>query len=104
MPRRSPCLDCGRPSPHTRCPTCQQTRDRARNQQRTHYHGDWQRRSRQTRQAWVDQHGWVCPGIGRPPHPVPPGDLTLDHTTGLVCCHACNVTAGPAGPHSAIPH
>lgn len=97
-----PCLDCGSPSPRTRCPNCQRTKDRGRNATRTHYHGDWATRSRQARDAWVSEHGWICPGIGRPPHPAQM--LQLDHTTGQVLCPACNVAAGPAGPTATIPH
>lgn len=99
-----PCLDCGQPSRSTRCPSCQQAKDRGRNTTRTHYHGDWERRSRTTRQQWVAEHGWLCAGLGpdHPPHPA--RDLELDHTTGRVLCHAANVAAGPAGPDSAIPH
>lgn len=97
MPRPPrPCLDCGQlTSARSRCTRCQQAWDRNRNHQRPWYHGDWQTRSRQARDAWVNQHGWVCPGHQRPAHPA--NRLELDHTTGQVLCHACNVSAGPAG-------
>ena len=101
MPRR-PCIRCGTPTNGTRCPPCQQAKDRDRNARRPQYQGDWTRRSATTRAAWIAEHGMTCPGIGRPPHPA--RSLTLDHTTGLVLCPSCNVKAGPAGPHAAIPH
>ena len=93
-----PCLDCGTPTTGTRCPTHQRERQRARNQRRTWYHGDWERTSRAARAAHLAQHGPICPGHQRPPHPVDPPDLQLDHTTGQVLCRWCNVAAGPA-PH-----
>lgn len=89
-----PCLDCGTLTPRTRCPRCEQQRQTQRNRRRTHYHGDWQTQSARARAAWVAEHGWVCPGFNRPPHPAT--TLQLDHTTGLVLCHRCNVAAGPA--------
>ena len=101
MPRR-PCIRCGTPTNGTRCPPCQQTKDRDRNTRRTQYHGTWTRRSAQARAAWIAEHGMTCPGIDTPPHPTP--TLTLDHTTGLVLCPSCNVKAGPADHTAAIPH
>lgn len=103
MPRR-PCIQCGAVTPKTRCPSCEQQHQRGRNARRTHYQGGWTKQSRDTRAAWVEANGWVCPGVGRPPHPVQPGTLTLDHSTGRVCCLPCNVAAGPAGPDATIPH
>lgn len=29
--------------------------------------------------AWVAEHGWLCPGYKRDPHEVPPGGLTGEH-------------------------
>lgn len=90
----SPCLDCGTLTTTTRCTTCQQAADQQRNARRTHYHGNWTTLSRTTRDAWVAQHGWTCPGYGTtPPHPA--RNLTLDHTTGRVLCLPCNIAAGP---------
>lgn len=89
-----PCLDCGSLTQGTRCPRCDRNLQSHRNQRRTHYHGDWQARSRKAREEWVAEHGWVCPGWQRPAHPAT--TLQLDHTTGLVLCHRCNVAAGPA--------
>ncbi len=96
MPTR-PCLDCRRLTTNpSRCDHCTKAHQAARNQRRVWYHGDWQRTSKQARDAWVAEHGWVCPGHDRPAHPAT--TLQLDHTTGLVLCNLCNVAAGPA-PH-----
>lgn len=83
-----PCLHPGCPRLTTTGPRCpaHQTPDP--------YAGDWERRSRTARQAWIEQHGWTCPGYGVPAHPAV--DLELDHTTGQVLCHRCNCAAGPA--------
>lgn len=94
MPPR-PCLTCGKPTNNTRCPTCQQPRDRARNQSRTHLTGNWPTLSRTIRQAHVEQHGWTCPGWQVPAHPST--DLTVDHIQQRsgehgyqVLCRSCN--------------
>lgn len=89
-----PCLDCGKLAPTSPCPTCTRQRDTKRNARRTWYHGDWQRESKQARDEWVAEHGWVCPGMGRPAHLAT--SLQLDHSTGKVLCGPCNVAAGPA--------
>ena len=90
-----PCLNCGRLTTNTtRCDQCTKAHTAARNRRRTWYQGDWARRSSETRAAWVAEHGWVCPGHQRPAHGA--RDLELDHTTGRVLCHRCNVAAGPA--------
>ena len=94
MPTR-PCLNCGTLTTNpSRCANCTKQHDAQRNQRRVHYHGAWQRTSKQARDAWVAEHGWTCPGHGRPAHPAI--SLTLDHTTGKVLCLRCNVAAGPA--------
>jgi hypothetical protein len=99
-----PCLDCGHPSPGSRCPPCTRARERPRqrvkDQQRTHA-------ERQRRRAAVAQHvaefGWWCPGWGdQDPHPST--DLTADHVVpvsqgGLdgppvVRCRTCNGRRG----------
>lgn len=96
MPRAPrPCLDCSTLTRSTRCTRCQRAWDSKRNATRTHYHGGWEAESKRRREAWVAEHGMMCPGIGRPPHPATA--LELDHTTNQVCCHQCNVNAGPAG-------
>lgn len=92
---KRPCLDCGTPTPGTRCPGCQQHWDRARNARRTHYQGDWPALSRRIRDEWVGAHGWWCPGWQTPAHPST--DLTVDHidprspASGYrVLCRSCN--------------
>lgn len=89
-----PCLDCGRLTPTSPCPTCTRQRDAKRNARREWYQHGWQAESKRRRDAWVAEHGWVCPGYGRPPHPA--DKLTLDHATDTVLCLPCNVAAGPA--------
>ena len=96
MPTR-PCLNCGTLTTNpSRCTNCTKQRDAQRNARRTWYQSGWQQRSKRARDAWVAEHGWTCPGVGRPAHPAT--SLTLDHTTGKVLCLRCNVAAGPA-PH-----
>lgn len=61
----------------------------------------WRRVRAALLEAWVAEHGWVCPGHGRPTHPS--RDLTADHRVPLVqggapldpanlavLCRACN--------------
>ena len=97
MPPR-PCLDCGRLTPTSPCPTCTQQRNAKRNARREWYGGDWARRSHAIRKAWVDEHGWICPGYRIPPHPST--DLTVDHvdprnpTVLAVLCRSCNASKG----------
>lgn len=92
MPR--PCLDCGQPTTATRCTSCEQRRQHARNAARPHYQGDWPALSRKIRQDWVNKHGWVCPGWERAAHPTT--DLVVDHveartrTRLAVLCRSCN--------------
>lgn len=91
-----PCLTCGTLTTNTRrCANCEAQHQTQRNARRTWYHNGWAKRSSDTRKAWVAEHGWVCPGHNRPPHPT--DHLELDHTTGTPLCHRCNVAAGPAG-------
>ncbi len=93
-----PCLNCGALTTRrtSRCSRCDRQHQAQRNARRTWYQGDWAKRSKQARDAWVAEHGWVCPGLPPdPPHPAT--DLELDHTTGQVLCHRHNVAAGPAG-------
>lgn len=97
-----PCLTCGTPANGTRCPTHQAQHQAKRNQRRTWYHGDWEQRSKQARAQHLANHGPTCPGYQRPPHPVRPDQLQLDHTTGHVLCNTCNVAAGPAPPRTPV--
>jgi 5-methylcytosine-specific restriction protein A len=98
MPRR-PCLDCGVPTPGTRCPTHTRQHDQQRNATRTHYRGDWPALARAVVAQHRATHGDWCPGWAVPPHPAT--DLTCDHvdprslTSGLrVLCRACNGRRG----------
>lgn len=101
MPAR-PCLTTGCPRLATTgsyCTHCTTTRNRQRNARRTHLNGDWPKVSRAIRDAWVAEHGWVCPGYQRGPHPST--DLTVDHITAgtrddglMVLCKSCNSRKG----------
>ena len=44
----------------------------------------WRRLAKQTVEAWVARHGWLCPGWHREPHRVRPGELAADHPEPLV--------------------
>ena len=60
---------------------------------------------------WVATYGWLCPGHGVDPHPVPAGALTLDHVVSRseggssdeanasVLCRACNSRKGGRNRH-----
>lgn len=63
-------------------------------------------RRKQAVAAHVKQHGWVCPGYGREPHPA--YDLTADHIKPraaggsewgklAVLCRSCNSRKGAIG-------
>jgi 5-methylcytosine-specific restriction endonuclease McrA len=104
LPR--PCQDCGTITSSTRCPRCQQSRDRTRNRERTHYRGDWPALSRKLRVEWIERCGYVCPGWHTPAHPAT--DLVVDHvqprsrTQLAILCRTCNsrksATERPARP------
>lgn len=88
------CIDCGTPTPRTRCPDCQRNHDHNRNARRTQYQGDWPKLSRQAREQWLATHGLVCPGWEVPTHPVNSiADLHLDHS-GVPLCARCNGRKG----------
>lgn len=93
-----PCLSCHRLAPSTYCDVCTRQRDAKRNARRTWYQGDWTTTSRRARAAWVAEHGWVCAGYQRDPHPS--RDLTVDHVTArddselAVLCRSCNARKG----------
>ena len=66
---------------------------------------EWRRKSADTIAAHLAQHGPICPGWDRPPHPVYPDELTLDHPVpraaggghdqdGDVLCRSCNARKG----------
>lgn len=104
MPLR-PCLDCGRPSSGSRCPTHQAKRERERPQRPTNLtrdHAEQERRAAAVA-AHRATHGEWCPGWGdRPAHDVTaPNILTADHDIAVaaggdphgpltVRCRVCN--------------
>lgn len=88
------CIDCGTPTPRTRCPDCARTHNTRRNTSRPQYAGGWDKHSRDTRAKWVAEHGLVCPGWQVPPHPIATiADLALDHDVGPLC-RRCNGRKG----------
>lgn len=73
------CLDCGTLTPSTRCPNCQRSRQRTRNRERPHYHGDY--RTRRAAVLAEATHCWLC---GQPLTSAPwphPRSSTADHVT-----------------------
>lgn len=102
------CLDCRILCNTPRCKKCQGVYERARGQKkragRPYTHAERVRRAA-TVQAWVQQHGWTCPGWQRPPHPVAAGALAADHPHAVgaggdegqplaVLCIVCNGAKG----------
>jgi len=92
MRPQRPCLDCGAltRNPGGRCRPHELEHQRARNQKRTQYAGQWQALSRQARQTTPWCHcdlpghghdGRICNQLD---------DLTLDHQFGRVECRSCN--------------
>jgi hypothetical protein len=79
------CLDCGRHSQHSRCPLCQNRRDRLA------YGGSWRAFSQGQRQAepWCHTEPHCpYPDAGSRANP-----LTTDHVDlGLVICARCNAS------------
>lgn len=111
MPKK-PCLDCGqlftigtsfirgdKRKRAARCPRCQEQADGRRD-----LSDPAVRRQRKAAvDAWVQAHGWVCPGWRRDPHPST--DLTADHVVAVasggnplgpfaVLCRSCNSRKG----------
>ena len=90
-----PCIVCGTLSvARTRCVECEQRHQRARNAQRAHYKGDYQRRARAVRESAV-----LCALCGQPARPGDP--MTADHiepgvaTSPLRAAHrSCNSARG----------
>jgi 5-methylcytosine-specific restriction endonuclease McrA len=93
---------CGEAVERAPCPRCKQELA-ARKVDRS-----WRERQRRKRvvAAWVREHGYVCPGYGRPAHPA--SDLTADHITPRsgggehgplrVLCRRCNSARGARRP------
>jgi 5-methylcytosine-specific restriction protein A len=74
------------------CPTLISAGSRCakhRAEQREKYRGTWSARSRAEIRAYRAQHGDLCPGWNRPPHPIAPTEWTTDHRAGPLC-RACN--------------
>lgn len=82
---------------------------------RVHADPRWARLSKRVIARHVGQHGYVCPGYGRDPHPA--SDLTADHVVPLaaggapfdiancaVLCRSCNSTKGALEPDRGSPH
>lgn len=101
-----PCLDCGRLSPGSRCPTHTRDRDaattRGKRERRPYTHGEQERRAQAVRDH-VALYGYWCPGYLVEPHPA--HDLTGDHPTPVagggredqplaVLCRRCNSRKG----------
>lgn len=86
---KRPCLGCDTPTTGPRCPRCQHADDNQRwaTGKGDRYNTAWRKHSQQTRTAWVEAHGWNCPGYQRPPHPH--RDLVVDHDLGVLC-RPCN--------------
>ena len=71
---QKPCLTCGTPSNHSRCPA--HTIHAAPQAPLDRRH---ERLTRIVITDWVSRYGWVCPGFRRPAHAVPVGKLTGEH-------------------------
>lgn len=89
-----PCLNCGRPTPQTRCSECEARKQTLRNARRTHYHGDYRRRARQVRTE--AERCWLCGDGPRPDDPwqadhVTPGD---PNSLLLPAHRSCNARRG----------
>jgi hypothetical protein len=74
----------------TRCPPHQQQHNAQRWANKGgRYNGTWRTTSKQAIAHHTQQHGMMCPGWQRPPHPAHDGDLVTDHDVGVLC-RACN--------------
>ncbi len=103
---RKPCLGCGVVTYGSRCPDCHRAEDRRRLTVKPTAQGrnsHEQRRRARTVRAWRRQHGDLCPGWRRAPHPS--SDLTADHLQAVattadqtgplqVLCRGCNSAKG----------
>jgi 5-methylcytosine-specific restriction enzyme A len=98
-----PCIGCGVRIPSgSRCPLCTSKMQRTKRQRRPYTAAERDRRAAAVAE-WRAQHGDVCPGWGREPHPS--SDLTADHVVPVaaggiesgslrVLCRRCNSTRG----------
>lgn len=101
------CLDCGRLSYTSRCPRCSKEHEKAyKKRARPDYNYEERKRRKEAVEAYRKIFGDLCPGWGRDPHPVGPGNpLTADHKTPVagggqesgelgVLCKSCNSAKG----------
>jgi 5-methylcytosine-specific restriction protein A len=115
MPPLKPCLDCGKLSAGVRCPPCSSRRGaaqtRAKREVRPYTYAERERRAQVVR-AWVQTHGYMCPGYQVPPHPSM--DLTADHPHAVaaggaedqpltVLCRSCNSRKVSTGDQGGTP-
>lgn len=103
----TPCTSCGTPCSGPRCTAHGGPGGtHALSAAARGYDGTWRRIRAAAIDAWVEAHGWTCPGWRIPAHPVRPGQLTGDHTVALanggrntlgnvsVLCRSCNSAKG----------
>ncbi len=101
---------CRERTPNPRCPRHDAMRKRASNarhrphrERRPGYGAAERRRRADAVTQWRDEHGDMCPGYQRPPHPA--SDLTADHVISVasggredgplvVLCRSCNSRKG----------
>lgn len=99
-----PCLDCGTPSPKTRCPEHARAAENRRHN-RLYDEPRWRRLSRKVKQRHIRRHGYMCPGYEREAHlavtlhadhitPVAHGGAPFDESNVQVLCGECNDRKG----------
>ena len=94
---KRPCLECGTPTEGSRCPAHRLPKRRSPSALAARKHPERARRKAVV-DAWIAEHGYVCPGWKIPAHPST--DLTADHVVpvskgGLggpmtTLCRSCN--------------
>jgi hypothetical protein len=93
-----PCLDCGRPTPTTRCSSCEKPRQKRRNASRPHYKGDYSKRRAKLKELYPNGpchlcHLWIEPEDWSADH-LRPGDPD----SILLPTHlSCNSSKGVGG-------
>jgi 5-methylcytosine-specific restriction protein A len=104
MPIMTTCLICGTPIPRGTSRCRKHGYRKSKSGQPPRSNAERQRRKAAV-DAWVEQHGYWCPGYGVPPHPshllqadhVQPVSLGGDPGGELrVLCRSCNVRKGGA--------
>jgi hypothetical protein len=96
--------------PRSACPICRRVQCTCPAKQRRPQ--SWQERTQAEHvvAAWIEEHGYVCPGYKRAPHAST--DLTADHIMPLhlggdplgemqVLCRSCNSRRGAETAHAA---